>query len=342
VWPIFFNIINIDKSNNLVYTNYMKKILIIALLISFIFPNTSNAIENGEIIKSDPNAVGVGFNNHGGCGGFMISSRILLTAAHCTYGVKLPSYEKYKLEDTEVYAFPADRLYKDAITSIKIYRPKNFIWQQTNGSWGFNEDFAAVVLSKPLPFNNNVKIATQNDIKNFMEAKDKVTLIGFGFQSPKRDAMAQFPSKASFELIDQTEANLTINEYKNKWGRNGTYNYPVHFKVPKSDITPCDGDSGSPVFVEKEGTRFYIGPVSYMLGSTNCGADALWGDNGAIQSLYPAFQYLDLIKQAEEYVKAEEVKTISGVTKTIICKNKKLKKTIKVTSSICPKGYSKV
>lgn len=323
----------------------MKKILVIALLISFIFPNTSNAIENGEIIKSDPNAVGVGFDNHGGCGGFMISPRILLTAAHCTYGVILPNYETYKLKDTEVYVFPADRLYRDSVKSVKVYRPNNFVWQQTNGAWGYNDDFAAVVLSKSLPFNNNVKIATQDDIKSFIEAKNKATLVGFGFQSSKRNTMAQFPSKASFELIDQTEANLTINEYRNKWGRSGTYNYPVHFKIPKGDITPCDGDSGSPIFVEKEGIRFYIGPVSYMLGSTNCGADKFWGDNGAIQSLYPASQYLDLIQQAEEYIKANPEKTVnklSSVTKTITCKNKTLKKNVKVTGLICPKGYSKV
>lgn len=323
----------------------MKKILVIALLISFIFPNTSNAIENGEIIKSDPNAVGVGFDGHGGCGGFMISPRILLTAAHCTYGVTLPNYETYKLKDTEVYVFPADRLYRDSVKSVKVYRPNNFVWQQTNGAWGYNDDFAAVVLSKSLPFNNNVKIATQDDIKSFIEAKNKATLVGFGFQSSKRNTMAQFPSKASFELIDQTEANLTINEYRNKWGRSGTYNYPVHFKIPKGDITPCDGDSGSPIFVEKEGIRFYIGPVSYMLGSTNCGADKFWGDNGAIQSLYPASQYLDLIQQAEEYIKAnpeKRVNKLSSVTKTITCKNKTLKKNVKVTGLICPKGYSKV
>jgi secreted trypsin-like serine protease len=323
----------------------MKKILVIALLISLVFPNTSNAIENGEIIKSDPNAVGVGFDNHGGCGGFMISPRILLTAAHCTYGVTLPNYETYKLKDTEVYVFPADKLYRDSIKSVKVYRPNNFVWQQTNGAWGYSNDFAAVVLSKSLPFNNNVKIATQDDIKSFIEAKNKATLIGFGFQSSKRNAMAQFPSRASFELIDQTEANLTINEYRNKWGRNGTYNYPVHFKIPKGGITPCDGDSGSPIFVEKEGIRFYIGPVSYMLGSTNCGADKFWGDNGAIQSLYPATQYLDLIQQAEEYIKdnpEKTVKTLSSVTKTITCKNKTSKKNVKVTGLICPKGYSKV
>jgi V8-like Glu-specific endopeptidase len=326
----------------------MKRYLSIGLVLiiqALLFSESSNAIENGEIIKSDPNAVGVGFDNHGGCGGFMISPRILLTAAHCTYGVTLPNYETYKLEDTEVYVFPADKLYRNSIKSVKVYRPNNFVWQQTNGAWGYSNDFAAVVLSRSLPFNNNVKIATQDDIKSFIDTKNKVTLVGFGFQSSKRNAMAQFPSKASFELIDQTEANLTINEYRKKWGRNGTYDYPVHFKIPKGDITPCDGDSGSPVFVEKDGTRFYIGPVSYMLGSTNCGADKFWGDNGAIQSLYPAFQHLELIEQAEEYIKTnpeKSVKTTSIKNKTIKCKNKKLTKTVKATGSICPKGYSKV
>lgn len=294
----------------------IKKIITLISISLFISTTPAIAIEGGEPVYSDPNAVAVGFDNHGGCGGFMYTSRILITAAHCTYGVKLPSFETYKLSDNEVFVWTADKFNKDPILSAKVFRPDNFVWQRTGEYWGYGNDFAVVVLSKPIEIKNKVSLITKEELDLFVKDKTKVTLIGFGRQSKEDFRGYRNASKATFELISQQEADITINEYRSKWGRGGKYDYPAHFKVPVGSITPCDGDSGSPIVIENNEKRIFVGPVSYMLGSPNCGADPFWGNNGAVQSFYPAYMFVNLVQNAEKYVEEKyAIKTTKVVTK---------------------------
>lgn len=317
-----------------------------------IFPATANSVQGGKLVLDDPNVVSVGFDNHGGCGGFMYAPQILITAAHCTYGIKIPSFEHYKLEDNELYVFKANSLFSNPIKSVKIYRPKDFSWQQTGDYWSFNSDIAVAVLEQPIKFSNSVKIASKEDIDRFLIEKTKISLIGFGLQSANRSQMAKNGSKAEFELATQEEADRIIQEYRIKWNRSGKYSQPYHLKFPNKELATCDGDSGSPIFAEVGDTRFYMGAASGILGSDNCGADPSWGSNGAIQSFFPAYNYMNLITLAESYVKENKTvikeeptvtKTTSPIVKkTITCKKGKSIKKITGVSPKCPKGYKKV
>lgn len=329
----------------------IKKIIAISITFSMVFPATANSVQGGKVVLDDPNVVSVGFDNHGGCGGFMYAPQILITAAHCTYGITLPDFKHYPLKDEDVFVWKANNLFSNPIKSVKIYRPNDFSWQQTGEYWSFNSDIAVVVLEKPINFSNNVKIALKEDIEKFTANKTKISLIGFGFQSSDRTAMTKNGSKAEFELATQQEADKIIQEYRTKWNRNGKYSQPYHLKFTQGSNSTCDGDSGSPIFAEVENTRFYMGAASGILGSDNCGADPSWGSNGAIQSFFPAYDYINLITLAESYVKenktiiAEEptvTKTTSPILKkTITCKKGKSIKKITMVSPKCPKGYKK-
>ena len=329
----------------------MRKIIGISIIVSLIFPTTAHSVQGGEPVFNDPNVVSVGFDNHGGCGGFMLAPQILITAAHCTYGIKLPSLEHYKLEDNQLYVFKANDLFSNPIKSVKIYRPSDFSWQQTGDYWSFNSDIAVAVLEQPIKFSNSVKVASKEDIDKFLLEKTKINVIGFGFQSANRSEMSKNGSKAQFELTTQEEADKIIQEYRIKWNRKGKYSQPHHLKFPNNKVGTCDGDSGSPIFAEIGSTRFYLGAASGVLGSDNCGADPSWGNNGAIQSFFPAYNYIDLITLAENYVQEnyraileEPAATKAAVPimkKTIKCEKGKLVKKVSGVNPKCPKGYKK-
>jgi hypothetical protein len=99
----------------------------------------------------------------------MYSPQILLVAAPCTYGVKLPGFESYPLQDNQVHDWELDNLNTDPIKSIKIYRPKDFCWQGTNGSWGYHNDFAVVILEKQMKNLSIVKIPSKEMFDSFVK-----------------------------------------------------------------------------------------------------------------------------------------------------------------------------
>jgi len=305
-----------------------------------------HAIENGESVLSDSNAVAVGFDYHGGCGGAMYSPRILLTAAHCTYGVKLPSFEVYPLLDDGVHVWRIGNLSSSPIKSKKIFRPEDFRWQGTNGSWGYHNDFAVVVLDGDLGKINKIKIPSKDEFETLVQMQSEVTIIGFGKQYDGDNRDKRPSARAKFGLITQQEADKTINEYRSKWNRSGLYTPTGHFKIPTGKVTPCDGDSGSPIFLQDSETRWYLGAASYILGSPNCGKGE-WGVHGGIQSFYASYQSEDLIKLAEKYAAdnpyVEPKTNNAGFNNktTITCVKGKSSKKVTGLTPKCPKGFKK-
>jgi hypothetical protein len=328
----------------------MKRYLSIGLVLivqASLFSAPINAIENGESVLSDSNAVAVGFDYHGGCGGALYSPRILLTAAHCTYGVKLPSFEVYPLADDGVHVWRIGNLSSNPIKSKKIFRPEDFRWQGTNGSWGYHNDFAVVVLDGDLGKVNKIKIPSKEEFETLVQKQSEVTLLGFGKQYADDNRDKKPTARANFNLISQQEADKTINEYRSKWNRSGLYAASGHFKIPVGKITPCDGDSGSPIFLQDSETRWYLGAASYILGSPNCGRGE-WGMHGGIQSFYASYQSEDLIKLAEKYVAdnpyVEPKTTNTGLNKkiTVTCVKGKTTKKVRGVTPKCPGGYKQI
>jgi hypothetical protein len=76
------------------------------------------------------------------------------------------------------------------------------------------------------------------------------------------------------------------------------------------------------------------------IGSPNC-LDEGWGSQGAIAGFRPVFMDLELVNQAEEYVKLSTPAEIVKVNKTITCsKGKNIKKFTSLAPK-CPKGYKR-
>ena len=88
--------------------------------------------------------------------------------------------------------------------------------------------------------------------------------------------------------------------------------------------------------------------VSGSLGATGAGAKdfhncASWQDGltkEGIMGAWPVYLYLDLVKEAEDYVKANPY-VAPVIKKSIICKKGKKKRFVTSDNPKCPKGYKK-
>ena len=324
----------------------MKKILVAALSILLIFPNTSSAVENGTSALGDPNAVAV----NSGWSGFLYSPRIVLTVAH----VK-PFFDSGQFVGTFV-GYPGQPMNAggNTVTGLKIMFAPTYT-PRTGFSGGniFSEkdDLAVIILEKSIPMTNTVKLATLEQIETWKKNKTEVKMVGYGLQNAEMRKLREDHTKPNPQInpnfiktnfISDNEAQSILTR---GLPRGGVFNDGMYFAINQTTGSNCDGDSGSGWFVEEGSTRYYLGAGSNAWGIPNCGKDGVWNPSGAISSTTASITLINLIKEAEEYIKAnpEQPAIIKNVAiKTITCKNKTLKKIIKATNPVCPKGYSKV
>lgn len=291
----------------------MKKIIFI-ILSTFIFSSSSSyAVEFGQDATGDPNAVKVG-----GASGFLYSDRIVFTAAHVIESTGgLEYWEKEGV------------IYSPGIVSTvgaKTYKAKKIIMSPTYIPRNANnqtriDDFAIIILQDSIPMKNSVVVATKEDVDTFITNKTTVHMVGYGLQNPSQreiNKMFDFsPQKLSTRMVGEEEIlryrstnmeRIQSTQTVLKYGMLNT----------KENGSNCDGDSGSGYFVEKEGTRFYIGPTGgFQWGITNCYRDTSFGISGGMTGITPTFKFIDLVKQAElivaedkqkESIKAEEIR----------------------------------
>ena len=273
----------------------------------------SSAVEFGQDATGDPNAVKVG-----GASGFLYSDRIVFTAAHViesTGGIDY--WEKSGV------------IYSPGISSTvgaKIYKAKKIIMSPTYVPRNATnqtriDDFAIVILQESIPMQNSVVVATKEDVDSFIANKTTVHMVGYGLQNPsQREINKVFdfsPRKLTTRMVGEDE----ILQYRsNNLQRIQSTQTVLKYGMLNSQEngSNCDGDSGSGYFVEREGTRYYIGPTGgSQWGITNCYRDTTFGIGGGLTGITPTFKFIDLVKEAElivaedkrrEFAKEEEAR----------------------------------
>ena len=92
-----------------------------------------------------------------------------------------------------------------------------------------------------------------------------------------------------------------------------------------------------PLFYREGSVTTYVGASSGIAGTLNCGADENWGEKGGIQSVEPAYLYMDLVDKAEEYVKDHPY---LGERIRITCTSGKKSIEVFDPNPVCPKGFT--
>lgn len=277
------------------------------------------------------------------CSGWLYSPRIVFTAGHCVYNNQLKPL-KILNNPLEIYVGkPGSVRYfgppESQVRAAKVFAYDSFEWYQATpgGTLSYKDDFAVIVLEKPLSNVSTAKIATKEFLDSLLSKGEFIETGGYGFQDNSRQfKLGDEPKKAKFQLISFDTGMKTVNEFKQKWNRTYFQEEAMFVKLPKNGAAPCDGDSGSGYFYNSNGEITYLGTMMGLLGSPNCGLDT-WTEN-AVGPFRPIYFDLDLIRLAEKYVSDNPYIEIP-IKKYLICSKGKLTKTISSLNPKCPSGF---
>jgi len=328
--------------------NKLKIMLALGLIISVI-PNSAIAMENASLdaINNERTVPVMTDGPWKVCTGFLYSSRIVLTAGHCLFNIKTTKpFEK-------MYIGLPGKIYSKE--SHKILVEKIFY----SNSWSFHgpddftdrDDFGILILQEPIPITGTTIIATENQINKYLENQIMISTVGYGRQSVAHDHNdLTIPKYAEFPLVPFNIVDRELQGVWNYYGKKKYYGMKIHLLQTSNGPSTCSGDSGSPFYV-KEGNSFvYLGPLSWGVGGMpNCTGSG-WKTSQMYIGSVAAYDYLYLIKEAEDYVAKQNIvilptPTVSPSTKkpiikiTIKCyKGKEIKKIYGINPK-CPKGY---
>ena len=213
------------------------------------------------------------------------------------------------------------------------------------GSLSYKDDFAVVVLEKPLANVETAGLGTKQFLDNLISKNEFIETSGYGYQDNSRqNKPGTEPKKARFQLVSFETGMKTVNEWKQKWYRSYFQEDAAFVKLPKNGAAPCDGDSGSGYFYNDNGKFTYLGVMMGILGSPNCGLET-WTDT-AVGPFRPVYLDVGLVKLAEKYeldnpYVAQKVISSSNKKTSISCVKGKTTKKVTGANPKCPVGYTK-
>ena len=318
----------------------------------------AKAIENGESALNDPRILSMYVANPNnvnylfpGCSAWLYAPRIVFAVGHCVYDQS--QKPKKILQSISVtfagkpgtvttYGLPVSQV---RASKIFVYDSFDWYYATPGGSLSYKDDFAVVVLEKPLANVETAGLGTKQFLDDLISKNQFIETGGYGYQDNSRqDKPGTEPKKARFQLISFAEGMRTVNEWKQKWNRTYFQEDAAFVKLPKNGAAPCDKDSGSGYFYNENGKFTYLGISMGPIGSPNCGLET-WTDT-AVGVFRPVYLDVDMVKLAEKYVLdnpsvAQKVISSSNKKTSISCVKGKTTKKVTGANPKCPVGYTK-
>lgn len=279
----------------------IKKIIALSILFS-IGINPSSAVENGEVDKGTSRVVSLYVGDIIlGCSGYIYEPRIVLTAGHCVTG----QYPITKVGLANKTASPT----AEKIDVQGVVIPETYTAQSP-----YQNDFAVLILSKPMAITNKVLLLTE-EIQNSIQGLNlQVKVAGYGEQD------------------SQGTSSTTVRDAKYFFATLSNISHEINLiNGPTGNV--CSGDSGGPNTIVYNNQEVYLGATSHGWNQPNCGRY----NGGGSRSLQfdPVYKHGDIIAKAQAIVTAAVVLQ----DKTPVVKKKVVvkKKCVKLKNGKCKK-----
>jgi hypothetical protein len=319
----------------------IRKSSLIASFLIFILGlvPTTNAVWNGYDEPNNQRAVpilmGV-LGDYCNGSGFLYSPRIVFTVAHGIYrGDDRKSEPTDKFEKLWV-GYPGQKVTMNSkrIESVKILIPDNYkartFWL---GGKRMNRenDFAIIVLKEPLPTDDKpVELLTPELHDQYIANREEISLKGYGAND------VNSLNKTCDLITPKSMVSRISSKIESEPGLEWTAR--LNFRVGVQQPNICDGDSGAGYVKLLPNKYIYLGAQSSSINNHNCMSHEPASQKESLNGTDPVYLYADLVKQAEDYVKANPY-VAPVVKKTITCKKGKRVKFVEAENPKCPKGY---
>lgn len=264
-----------------------KVAILIAVLI-FSLPSIASASYNGKEDFSEPRVLAVSTSSKisstpwANASGYLFAPRIVFTAGHL----------KDNNEFSQLYVSPPNQKIRDGLQAVKVIKK---YFPETYKTKVFKDDFAILILEKPLLNVSSAPLITPELLTQAITAKTPMKQIGFGAYEAGGARTSLVPRSIEMTPWDAAGIKSKYNQYQAEVADH-------LFLTAAYKGGPCGGDSGGPTTILMNGVDYYVGTVATGFWNAYACGQSGGSVGDTVGYTAPVYKFLEMIAEAEKYV----------------------------------------